>query len=174
MSVEFSNAYQEVLLENLDAILKQNFMFQARLKLAERESGARTEIQTKYNELLSKHQELESKVGNLELLKNQAEQNNGVVNEKNRIQIALNDTMKKVSALQSSLDAVKYELEDERQLHSETKEYVAKLELIAPSSKLKKLNAVPKVEVETEELPLPEISDSQNLLKFNVDDGSTF
>ncbi len=35
MSVEFSNAYQEILLDNLVAIIKQNFVFQTQLKLAE-------------------------------------------------------------------------------------------------------------------------------------------
>ena len=35
MSVEFSNAYQEILLDNLMSIIKQNFIFQTQLKLAE-------------------------------------------------------------------------------------------------------------------------------------------
>ena len=35
MSVEFSNTYQEILLDNLVSIIKQNFIFQTQLKLAE-------------------------------------------------------------------------------------------------------------------------------------------
>ena len=50
MSVEFSNAYQEVLLENLDVILKQNFMMQARLKLFEKETNLRAEVATALNQ----------------------------------------------------------------------------------------------------------------------------
>jgi signal transduction histidine kinase len=53
MNVEFSNAYQEVLLENLDVILKQNFMMQARLKLFEKETNLRAEMQAKIEELNS-------------------------------------------------------------------------------------------------------------------------
>ena len=35
MSVEFSNAYQEILLDNLMSIIKQNFVFQTQLKMTE-------------------------------------------------------------------------------------------------------------------------------------------
>jgi len=52
MSVEFSNAYQEILLDNLVAIIKQNFIFQTQLKLAEDSGKATAEIQAKYNELI--------------------------------------------------------------------------------------------------------------------------
>ena len=51
MSVEFSNVYQEVLLENLDAILKQNFMFQARIKLFEKEANSKAELQAKLDDV---------------------------------------------------------------------------------------------------------------------------
>jgi len=35
MSVEFSNAYQEILLDNFNSVIKQNMMFQTQLKMAE-------------------------------------------------------------------------------------------------------------------------------------------
>ena len=35
MSVEFSNAYQEILLDNFNSVIKQNLMFQTQLKMAE-------------------------------------------------------------------------------------------------------------------------------------------
>ena len=38
MSVEFSNTYQEILLDNLVSIIKQNFVFQTQLKLAENDA----------------------------------------------------------------------------------------------------------------------------------------
>ena len=58
MNVEFSNAYQEVLLENLDVILKQNFMMQTRLKLLEKEANVRAEMQAKIDDLTVNNQKL--------------------------------------------------------------------------------------------------------------------
>ena len=50
MSVEFSNTYQEILFDNLISIIKQNFIFQTQLKIAEESGKVTAEIQTKYNE----------------------------------------------------------------------------------------------------------------------------
>ena len=58
MSVEFSNAYQEILLDNLVAIIKQNFIFQTQLKLAEDSGKATAEIQARYDELIRAHETL--------------------------------------------------------------------------------------------------------------------
>ena len=73
MNVEFSNAYQEVLLENLDVILKQNFMMQTRLKLLEKEANVRAEMQAKIDELTVKHQEALEQIGQSQHYKVQAE-----------------------------------------------------------------------------------------------------
>ena len=56
MSVEFSNAYQEILLDNLVAIIKQNFVFQTQLKLAEDSGKAKDEIQARSEEHTSELQ----------------------------------------------------------------------------------------------------------------------
>lgn len=161
MSVEFSNVYQEVLLENIDAILKQNFIFQAKLKLFEREANNREELQAKVNELTALYQDSLARIGKAEQYKVRAESNDAIVQEKTRIQSALNDTMKKVETLSNSLETTEKEL-------SELKEYVAKLETVVPVNKLKKLNTV-KVE-ETK----PVDSAPVDLLAFKVEDGSTF
>ena len=76
--------------------------------------------------------------------------------------------MKKVSALESSLEAVKYELQNEKELHSELKDYVVKLETITPATKLKKINTV-KIE-ETK----PDESVPVDLFNIKVQDGSSF
>jgi oligoendopeptidase F len=168
MSVEFSNAYQEVLLENLDSILRQNFMFQTKLKMFENEANGRAELQAKLEDVTAKYKEALENVDRAEQYKSQAQSNDAIVQEKNRIQSALNDTMKKVSAIQKSLDAVKYELEDEKRLHSELKEYVSKLESVVPATKLKKINTV-KVEE-----PKPDDSAPVDLFNIKVEDGSSF
>ena len=66
MSVEFSNAYQEILLDNLVAIIKQNFMFQTQLKLAEDSGKVKEELQAKYNELVATHELMKNQLGEAE------------------------------------------------------------------------------------------------------------
>jgi chromosome segregation ATPase len=168
MSVEFSNAYQEVLLENLDSILKQNFMFQARLKLLERQTASQAELQAKLDELTVRHQDVLGQVGKAESYRIQAESNDAIVQEKTRIQSALNDTMKKVSGLESSLEVLKKEILDKDAELLDLKAYIPKLEETVPAIKLKKTNTVKPEEV------LPINSTVNNRSKTKVEDGNTF
>lgn len=161
MSVEFSNAYQEVLLENIDAILKQNFIFQTKLKLFEKEANNRAELQAKVNELTELYQDSLARINKAEQYKSRAESSDAIVQEKTRIQSALNDSMKKVATLSMSLETTEKEL-------SELKDYVSKLESIVPVTKLRKINTVKVEELKPEE-PAP-----VDLLAFKVEDGSTF
>lgn len=161
MSVEFSNAYQEVLLENLDSILKQNFMFQTQLKLVEKDANVKTELQARVQELTARLDACMGEATKAEQYKERAESSDAVIQEKTRIQTALNDTMKKVGLLTTSLETTEKEL-------SELKEYVAKLESIAPVTKLKKINTIKVPE------PTPDDSASNDLFQIKVDDGSSF
>jgi len=149
MSVEFSNAYQEILLENLQGIIKQNFIFQTQIKLLESSSKDKENLQKSLSELKTKYDELHnlynSKQGDLrqiDVYKNKAEQNNSILQEKNRIQTALNDEMRKSSILKKEVDEVKNELKL-------LKQYVSKLEEIAPATKLKKIKSTDDVKIET-------------------------
>ena len=161
MSVEFSNAYQEVLLENLDVILKQNFMMQARLKLFEKETNLRAEMQAKIDELTVKHQEALEQIGQTQHYKVQAESNDAIVQEKSRIQSALNDTMRELGVTKNSLESKEKEVE-------EMKSRISELEkLIPPAPKV-----VKKVTVKTEEKPV-EISATETE-KEKVEVGGTF
>ena len=110
MSVEFSNVYQEVLLENLDAILKQNLLFQARLKLLEREANVRAEMQAKIDDLTVNNQKLIEQLESTQHYKAQAENNDAIVQEKTRIQSALNDTMRELSGVKADLEARRNEI----------------------------------------------------------------
>ena len=163
MSVEFSNAYQEVLIENIDAILKQNFMFQARLKLLEKEANFKTELQAKIDDLTAKYQAALSQVGEAEQYKVQASSNDAIVQEKSRIQSALNDTMKE-------LDATKSALEKSQDLVKELKSRVAELEKLVPSAPKAPAK---KITVKTEQKK-PDDSAPTDLFKIKVDDGSSF
>jgi multidrug efflux pump subunit AcrA (membrane-fusion protein) len=163
MSVEFSNAYQEVLLENLDSILKQNFMFQARLKLLETEANIKTELQAKLDDVTAKYQEALAQVGAAEQYKIQASSNDAIVQEKTRIQSALNDTMRELGTTKGALEGSQAVIE-------ELKSRIAELEkLVPPAPK----TPVKKTTVKTEEKK-PDDSASTDLFKIKVDDGSSF
>ena len=163
MSVEFSNAYQEVLIENIDAILKQNFMFQARLKLLEKEANIKTELQAKLDDVTVKYQEALSQVGQSEQYKVQASSNDAIVQEKTRIQSALNDTMRELDTTKSVLERSQAEI-------GELKTQILELQkLIPPAPK----TPVKKNTVKTEETK-PDDSASIDLFKIKVDGGSSF
>ena len=161
MNVEFSNAYQEVLLENLDVILKQNFMMQARLKLLEKEANVRAEMQAKIDELTVKHQEALEQIGQTQHYKVQAESNDSIVQEKTRIQSALNDTMRELGTTKSALEAKEKEVK-------EMSSRIFELEKLVPSAP----KVVKKVTVKTEEKPV-EISATETN-KVRVEAGGTF
>ena len=165
MSVEFSNAYQEILFDNLVSIIKQNFMFQTQLKLAEDTGKVKEELQAKYNELANIHEVLKGQLGEAEKNKAKLDATSSVHEEKSRLQSALNDTMKKYAALEKQIEKMEVEVQG-------LKSYIDKLENIATPSKLKKLNpekfAVEDTPAVTEE-PAP-----QNLFAIKVNDGSSF
>ena len=145
MSVEFSNAYQEILLDNLMAIIKQNFVFQTQLKLAEETGKTKAELQAKYDELM----------------KSRLNVNDTAHEEKTRIQGALNDVMKKKSGLEKELQERNTEI-------AELKEYISKLEGIVPQSKLKKINPEKVIDEKIEEQPV------SDLFTIKANDGSSF
>jgi len=161
MSVEFSNAYQEILLDNLVAIIKQNFIFQTQLKIAEESGKAKDEIQTKYDELTVKYQEALQQIGQTQHYKIQAESNDAIVQEKTRIQSALNDAMRELGTTKSSLEVKEKEVE-------EMKSKISELEKLVPIAS----KVVKKVAVKTEEKPV-EISDIETN-KLKIDAGGTF
>ena len=168
MSVEFSNAYQEVLLENLDVILKQNFMMQARLKLFEKETNLRAEMQAKIDELTVKNQEVLRQVEQTQHFKVQAESNDAIVQEKSRIQSALNDTMRELGTTKNSLDSITQQLNLKNIEVEEMKSRISELEkLIPPAPKV-----VKKSTVKIEEKPV-EISATETN-KLEVEVGGTF
>jgi len=175
MSVEFSNAYQEVLLENLDSILKQNFMFQTKLKLFEKEANFKTELQAKLDDVTAKYQEALQQISQTQHYKTQAESNEAIVQEKTRIQSALNDAMRELGTTKNVLEAkdrelgeIKNTLEAKEKEVEEMKSKISELEkLVPPAPKV-----VKKLTVKTEEKPV-EISATETN-KVRVEAGGTF
>jgi chromosome segregation ATPase len=168
MSVEFSNVYQGVLLENLDVILKQNFLFQAKLKMLEQELNFRAEMQAKIDELTVKHQEALEQIGQTQHYRTQAESNDAIVQEKTRIQSALNDTMRELGVTKNSLDSITQQLNLKNIEVEEMKSRISELEkLIPPAPKV-----VKKPTVKTEEKPVEISATETNKIKVEV--GGTF
>ena len=171
MSVEFSNAYQEVLLENLDVILKQNFMMQARLKLFEKETNLRAEMQAKIDELTVKHQEALEQIGQTQHFKVQAESNDAIVQEKTRIQSALNDTMRELASCRGALEVKDKEVLAKNTELEQLKSRIVELEKLIPPEPAPKV--VKKLTVKSEEIkPIDSVPNTP--LKIKVDDGSSF
>ena len=168
MGVDFSNAYQEVLLENLDVILKQNFMMQTKLKLFEKEANLRAEMQAKIDDLTVKNQEVLQQVEQTQHYRVQAESNDAIVQEKSRIQSALNDTMRELGTTKNSLDSITQQLNLKNKEVEEMKSRISELEkLVPPAPKV-----VKKITVKTEEKPV-EISATETN-KLEVEVGGTF
>lgn len=161
MDVNYVTAYQEVLLENLDAILKQNFQFQTRLKLYERDSNKQAELQAKFNELSANYQETVNKLeefkNSSQVYKVQAESSDAIVQEKNRIQSALNDAMREITVLNQSIQTKDKEISDLKDIIAKPKE----------EEKPKK-SAVKKVEDKPEETKI------ENAVQFKIDSNNTF
>jgi phage-related minor tail protein len=166
MSVEFSNAYQEILLDNLIGIIKQNFIFQTQIKLLESSSKdnenlqkSLAELKFKYDELQNLYNSKQNDLKQIDVYKNKADQNSNIQQEKNRIQSALNDELRKTSNLKKDLDNKENELKL-------LKQYVSRLEEIAPTTKLKKIKSTDDVKIET-----PKV---ENKLQPKVLIGNTF
>ena len=156
MSVEFSNTYQEILLDNLISIIKQNFIFQTQLKLAENGNKDKTELQEKYDTLLSQYESLKSQTPELESLRLRVDTNAGAHEEKSRIQSALNDEMRKnvelkgqlevksseLTVKNAELEVKSSELAGQHQEIVDLKKQILKLESSISTSKPKKSNSV--------------------------------
>jgi len=142
MSVEFSNTYQEILLDNIVSIIKQNFVFQTQLKMTESAGKEKTELQEKYDTLFSQYNSLKSQTPELEALRLRADTNSGAHEEKSRIQSALNDEMKKCVELKGQLETKSSELARQHQEIVDLKNQILKLESLIPVSKPKKSNSV--------------------------------
>lgn len=148
--VNFLNSYNEVILENLNAILKQNFLFQTQLKMLEEQNSVIPKLEEQINLV---NQKLDSKIKDYEQLvitkdkianeldgvrgdlntKNAILQNNVQVdNDKNRLQTALNNQAKEIESLKLKMKSV-----DE--IIGSKDEYIKQLEEMLPNSKRKKL-----------------------------------
>ena len=161
MSVEFSNAYQEILLDNLFSIIKQNFIFQTQLKLTEDSGKKATELQAKYDELVRLYEMAKGQLTDAAAVKATLDGTSSLHEEKSRLQSALNDGMKRETGLKKVVEEKEAEI-------ASLKEYIEKLENIATPSKLKKLNPEKFADEKLVEQP------TSDLFAIKANDGSSF
>lgn len=192
MDAKFLNTYNEVILDNFNAVLKQNFLFQTQIKVLEEQVKEKSELETKLASLSSENNDIVELRGEIDGLKdelnnkNLAIQNlNNTDSERHRLQTAVNNQMKEIEGLKSQVgslqngkdsevQSVKSQKDSEIKLlkvkEKEQLDYIAQLEEMLPNSKKKKLG----IELPTteKELTIP-VKDEMNVLKF-TSNGGTF
>lgn len=125
MSAEFSNKYQEILFDNFVSVVKQNLIFQTQIKLTEGAVKERDEFKEKNEKTIKELTEAKNQISHLTPFKTKFVENSTTNEDRQRLQIALNDYMKKHNILKEE--------------NEELKKYVELLESNFPASKLKKI-----------------------------------
>ena len=192
MDAKFLNTYNEVILDNFNAVLKQNFLFQTQIKVLEEQVKEKSELETKLASLSSENNDIVELRDEIDGLKDELDNKNLAIqnlnntdSERHRLQTAVNNQMKEIEGLKSQVgslqngkdsevQSVKNQKDSEiRLLKDKEKEqlnYIAQLEEMLPNSKKKKLG----IELPTteKELTIP-AKDEMNVLKF-ASNGGTF
>lgn len=148
--VNFLNAYNEVVLENFNAVLKQNFMFQTQLRFVEEKLKAITELEkqivsikedrdNRNKELVEQGNQMSALRNELDGVRGELNSKNAILqnnvqsdNDKNRLQTALNTQAKQLETLNGRIEAFEA-------TSKEQSEYIKQLEEMLPNSKRKKL-----------------------------------
>jgi len=135
----FINAYNEVILENLNAIMKQNFMFQTQMKFLEERVSTIPALEEKgklYDSVVNEKSELQNKISSLisenENKDNIIKNSNNSDADKHRLQTALNEQAKELKRLSNKVTNVEKDIVDKNY-------YIKQLEDMLPNSKRKKL-----------------------------------
>ena len=174
MDGKFLDVYNEVVLENFYAVLKQNFMFQTQLKFAEENTKKVGELEKKLATLASENADANILREEIKALKETISQKDAIIqsssntdNERHRLQTAVNNQMKEVEGLKKTIDDLQKQRKDQQ-------EYVTQLEEMLPNSKKKKLG----IEIPEEPKPIKEDlttlnKEDDNILKF-ASTGGTF
>ena len=174
----FINAYNEVILDNLTAIMKQNFMFQTQMKFLEERVSTIPALEEKgklYDFVVNEKSELQNKISSLtsenENKDNIIKNSNNSDADKHRLQTALNEQAKELERLSNKVTNVEKDIADKNY-------YIKQLEDMLPNSKRKKLGLeiIESIKEEVEEVKSTEkISVKENNVVLKVESaGGTF
>ena len=121
--IQFINEYTQILSRNLDSIIKNNFLLEARYAVLERTLNQKINVEEINQQLLNEKSRLENYINELQSnnasIRDQYVQD--LLGEKNRIQEAFNAEMREHASLRSSFDSVQAELS---QLQNEKNQHV--------------------------------------------------
>lgn len=174
----FINVYNEVVLENFTAVLKQNFMFQTQIKFLEEKVKEIPTLQEKgnlYESVVRENANLQNKIVSLT---SEVENKDNIIKntsnsdaDKHRLQTALNEQAKELAKLNDKVANVENDIADKNH-------YIKQLEDMLPNSKRKKLGleVIETTKEEVEEVKSTEkISVKENDVILKVESaGGTF
>jgi uncharacterized phage infection (PIP) family protein YhgE len=184
----FINAYNEVILENLNAIMKQNFMFQTQIKFLEQRVNDIPEMEKKLADFekikSSELEQLQNSTGDFEKkladkqndynrlmdqknslagevlsLKNEVEDKNRIIQNNITSDNDKHRLQTAVNQQSGEIEKLKNRIESmEKEIDSQ-KEYTTQLEEMLPNSKKKKLG----IEIPEEDTPKVEVKKEQTV-----------
>ena len=174
----FLNVYNEVVLENFTAVLKQNFMFQTQIKFLDekvKEIPALQEKGNSYDSVVREKNELQNKIVSLT---SEVENKDNIIKnssnsdaDKHRLQTALNEQAKELGRLSNKVSDIENDIADKNY-------YIKQLEDMLPNSKRKKLGLeiIESAKEEVEEVKSTEkVSVKENNVVLKVESaGGTF
>lgn len=174
----FINVYNEVVLENFTAVLKQNFMFQTQIKFLEEKIKEIPALQEKgnlYESVVRENTNLQNKIVSLT---SEVENKDNIIKntsnsdaDKHRLQTALNEQARELAKLNNKVANVENDIADKNH-------YIKQLEDMLPNSKRKKLGleVIETAKEEVEEVKSTEkISVKENDVILKVESaGGTF
>jgi len=174
----FINVYNEVVLENFTAVLKQNFMFQTQIKFLDekvKEIPALQEKGNSYDSVVREKNELQNKIVSLtsevENKDNIIKNSNNSDADKHRLQTALNEQARELERLSNKVSDIEKDIADKNH-------YIKQLEDMLPNSKRKKLGLeiIESAKEEVEEVKSTEkVSAKENNVILKVESaGGTF
>ena len=174
----FINVYNDVVLENFTAVLKQNFMFQTQIKFFEekvKEIPALQEKGNSYDSVVREKNELQNKIVSLT---SEVENKDTIIKntsnsdaDKHRLQTALNEQARELERLSNKVSDIENDIADKNY-------YIKQLEDMLPNSKRKKLGLeiIESAKEEVEEVKSTEkVSVKENNVDLKVESaGGTF
>lgn len=105
--LKFLNTYTEVMHDNITSIIKQNFVFQTQLKLAEEQLAILEDARRTADTLGVENKQLQQKIFELTNLTSSYK---NVADDKNRLQVSLNETSQIKNQLQSTINDLQQEI----------------------------------------------------------------
>jgi predicted nuclease with TOPRIM domain len=158
MDTKFLTTYNEISLENFIAVVKQNLIFQAQIKILSDENKLIPDLQKIREEFLSLNEKYKEISQEKEILQRKLNEKDSIIlnsskvdAEKFRIQTALNSKTKEFSILKEAFESLQTELNNQKESNKKLKEMI-------PLSKKKKIKEEVKEEVKEDPTTLKVVS----------------